>query len=154
MCVSLRMNMAMRRKWTIIILSADWCRQVPGRASSRISITEKNWRQRAGWTGMIMVRGGMIRCWEGGMEWILCAKTIIQRTLMDIVEIIRLTMLIRMVWWKCSIILMVLIRKLHIIIGFIIRLWGGRNILIMVIEKCIFPNLNFGNGRGVEVMRM
>ena len=31
---------------------------------------------------------------------------------------------------------------------------GGRNILIMVIEKYIFPNLNFGNGRGVELMRM
>ena len=39
-------------------------------------------------------------------------------------------------------ILMVLIRKLHIIIGFIIRLWGGRNILIMVIEKMCIRDSN------------
>ncbi len=57
---------------------------------------------------MIMVRGGMIRCWEDWNGVDPLCEDCIQRTHMDIVEIIRLTMLIE---WsdEVSIILMVLI---------------------------------------------
>ena len=44
--------------------------QVPGRASSLISIMARSWIVKVGWTGMIMERGCMMRCWEDGMRWI------------------------------------------------------------------------------------
>ncbi len=38
---------------------------------SLISIMARSWIVRVGWTGMIMERGCMIRCWEDGMRWMI-----------------------------------------------------------------------------------
>ncbi len=78
---------------------------------------------------MIMVRGGMIRCWEGGMEWIpLCEDYYSENHFMDIygnnpVNYVDPNGLMKVLYNPDG-----TYKKLHIIIGFIIRLWGGRNI--------------------------